>query len=150
MRVGIRADQAIRVLAELAVHPSPLSAAGLAAATDVPRSSLTAVVRDLRQARLIETRKGVVGGVRLRVPPDRITVADVIRAIEGPLVTIGEDRPSDVVYNGSAKRLVEVWVAARAALRQVLESVTVADVASGTLPDSISMLVEQPDAWHDR
>jgi Rrf2 family protein len=106
-------------------------------------------LRDLRRAGLLCARQGADGGFRFKVPPDQITLAAVIRAIDGPLITIGEDRPSDVIYSDSAKLLTDVWVAARASLRVVLEGVTVADVASGALPEALSVLLDDPEAWQD-
>ena len=151
MRVRIRVDHAIRVLVELAIQTDTglVTTESLANATDVSKSSLAAVLSDLRRAGLLGARQGLEGGFRFRIPPDRITLADVVRAIDGPLITIGEDRPGDIVYCGSAKPLTEVWVAARAGLRAVLEGVTVADVASGTLPKSLSVFLDQPDSWRD-
>ena len=148
----MRVDHAIRVLVELAVQTGTglVTTESLACATDMPKSSLAAILRDLRRGGLVDGRQGLEGGFRFRIPPERITLADVVRAIDGPLMTIGEDRPGDIVYRGSAKPLAEVWVAARASLRVVLEGVTIADVASGTLPEALSTFLDEPDSWRDR
>ena len=107
-------------------------------------------MNDLRRAGLVISQRGPDGGYRLARDPSDITIADVIRALVGPLAEVRGQRPEDTVYAGAAEHLQEVWVAVRAALRRVLDNVTLADVASGNLPPDILALMEDPDAWQPR
>jgi Rrf2 family protein len=106
------------------------------------------ILHDLKRAGLVRTRRGASGGYWLARPPQEIVLADVIRAVEGPLANIRGEYPEAVEYPpGAAEVLQEVWIAVRANLRAVLESVTLADLADGTLPKPVSKLTRDPDAW---
>src|SRR5262245_63036481 len=118
----------------------------LAEAQDIPRHFLDNILTDLRRAGLVLPQRGPDGGSRLARPADEITVAQVVRAIDGPLAAVRDVRPEALAYEGPAERLPEVWVAVRAALRGVLEHVTIADVASGRLPPDVEQLAADPDA----
>jgi Rrf2 family protein len=149
VRLTVKADYAIRALAELAVRSdgAPVKAEELADAQSIPRGFLLGIMAELRNAGLVTSQRGHEGGFAFRRPPKEITLADVIRAVSGPLAMVGDDRPGEVTYSGAAVILSEVWVAVRANLRAVLEHVTVADVAAGRLPKSVQRLTQNPDSW---
>jgi Rrf2 family protein len=108
------------------------------------------ILVELKHAGLVQSHRGAEGGYSLARPPSDITVADVIRAVEGPLATVQDTRPENLQYRGPAAGLRAVWVAVRSSLRSVLENVTLADLASGSLPKSVFKLAERPDAWISR
>jgi Rrf2 family protein len=105
------------------------------------------ILLQLRHAGLIDSRRGAEGGYRLARPAEDIALADVIRAIDGPLAGVGGQRPETLDFQGSAEPLKDVWVAVRASLRSVLEQVTIADIAGGELPEHVKALVADEDAW---
>ena len=123
------------------------SARSLAEAQQIPAPFLENILLDLKRGEIVEAFRGVDGGFRLARPADEISVADVIRAVSGPLATVRGVRPTAVEYQGSAQVLQELWVAVRASLRSVLETVTIAELASGRLPARIRRLAADPDAW---
>lgn len=148
MRVSAKADYAIRATVELAAAGAgPVKGDRLARAQEIPPNFLENILVDLRNAGLVASKRGAEGGYWLARPADEITLADVIRAVDGPLANVRGVRSELVTYQGSAKRLQEVWVAVRASLRAVLEHVTVADLARGELPPSVAALSADPDAW---
>jgi Rrf2 family protein len=150
MRISAKADYAVRAAAELATaEPTgrPVKGEQLAAAQGIPQNFLENILADLRHAGLVRTRRGAEGGYALTRPAAEITVADVLRAVEGPLAAVQGTRPEALRYAGAAARLPEVWVALRANLRAVLERVTLADLAAGTLPDPVADLTSPADAW---
>lgn len=108
------------------------------------------ILSDLRRADLVHSQRGAEGGYRLARSSGSITVADVIRAVEGPLANVQGIRPDEVAYQGLAVPLQEVWVATRAALRSVLENVTFDNLVVGELPETVKALVKEPDAWTPR
>ena len=152
MRISAKADYAVRAALELAASPDgdPVKGEKLAEAQDIPLQFLEHILLELKHAGLIQARLGARGGYRLARKPEQITVADVIRAVEGPLANIHENAPEDLHYAGSAERLRDVWVAVRAALRSVLENVTLAELASGNLPWRIDAILNNPEAWIKR
>jgi Rrf2 family protein len=119
----------------------------IAAAQEIPRHFLDNILNDLRRSGIVATQRGAEGGSRLARPAKDITIADVMRAMEGPLAAVRDVRPEQLSYEGAAKALPEVWVAVRAALRGVLERVTVADVVNEKLPRHVAKLLEDPEAW---
>jgi Rrf2 family protein len=152
VHVTARSDYAVRALAELA---SPSGATyrtvdDLAEAQHLPVKFLEGILTQLRRSGLLESRRGATGGFRLALPATDISVADVMRAVDGPLAAVRGLRPEDTAYDGAAMSLPLVWIAMRAAVRDVLESVSLADVASGQLPDSINELTRSDAAWHRR
>lgn len=148
MRVSAKVDYAVRALAELAAAgPGPVKGEAISSAQDVPLKFLENILSDLRRAGMVGSQRGSVGGYWLAVPAEGISIADVIRAVEGALADVRGERPEDVDYPGPAAALREVWVATRATLRSVLEVVTIADVASGDLPAVVHQLTSAPDAW---
>jgi Rrf2 family protein len=149
VRISAKTDYAVRAAVELASAPdgSVVKAERIAEAQDIPLNFLENILAQLRQARIVESRRGPEGGYVLARAPGDITIADVIRAIDGPLAGVSGHRPQDLGYTGTAEPLRDVWVAVRASLRDVLERVTLADVAAGKLPSHIGKLTSDPDAW---
>jgi Rrf2 family protein len=151
MRVSAKADYAVRAAVELAVAgEGPIKGERIAQAQDIPLKFLENILLELRHAGLVRSQRGAEGGYWLARPPEEITLAEVIRVVEGPIANVRGEGPQDVDYTGSAARLKEVWIAVRANLRSVLEAVTVADVAHGELPPEVEELVRDPDAWAAR
>lgn len=149
MRVSAKADYAIRAAVELAAaDPSvPLKAERIAEAQAIPIKFLETILLELKHAGIVRSQRGPEGGYALAQPAERINLADIIRAVDGPLANVRGDRPENTAYTGAAKPLTSVWIAVRVALRQVLEHTTLADVASGNLPGDVLRLGDQPDAW---
>lgn len=151
MHVTARADYAVRAIVELAARaPESATRVELAEAQDIPGKFLETILGDLRRAGLLESHRGSSGGYRVTRDPAEISLADVIRATEGPLAAVRGMPPEDVAYPGVAGHLTEVWIAVRASLRDVLEATTVADVLAGTLPDHVRELTARPDSWARR
>src|SRR4051794_7451907 len=152
MRITAKADYAVRAALELAAAPEgePVKGERLAEAQDIPLQFLEHILLELKHARLIQARRGAKGGYWLARPPDEVTVADVIRAVEGPLANIHESAPEDLHYAGAAERVRDVWVAVRANLRAVLESITLADITSKQLPWRLEALLSDPEVWAKR
>ncbi len=147
MRISARADYALRAAAELAAADGgPVKGDALAAAQSIPGKFLENILADLRHARLVRSQRGSDGGYWLAQPAEAITLADVIRAVEGPLAAVRGEAPEDVEYPGPAKDLQDIWIAVRASVRAVVEHVTLADLASGNLPPEIRALGQDPDA----
>ena len=152
MRVSAKVDYAVRAALELAAAPEgeQVKAERIAGAQAIPRKFLDTILQNLRQAGIVESRRGPDGGHHLARPAAEITIADVVRAVDGPLVGVSGRPPEAVEYAGPAAALRETWVATRASLRRVLEQVTLADVASGSLPAVVAELTAEPDAWARR
>lgn len=151
MRISAKADYAVRAAIELAASEGePVKAERLANAQGIPLNFLENILGELRHAGIVRSQRGAEGGFRLAKPPDQITIADVIRAVDGPLATVRGGPPEESSYPGAAAELPRVWIAVRKSLRAVVEQVTVADVASGRLPRSIVRLSEDPEAWVTR
>ena len=137
VRVSAKVDYALRAMVELAAtatdEPGLVKSERLATAQAIPPKFLESILLELRHAGLVSSQHGADGGYRLGRPATEITIADVIRAVEGPIATIHGTRPEDVTYAGSAIALRDVWIDLRTATRGVLEQTTVADlVARGT------------------
>src|SRR5829696_2108605 len=152
MRISAKADYAVRAALELAAAPDgePVKGERLAEAQQIPLQFLEHILLELKHARLIQARRGARGGYWLARDPAEVTIADVIRAVEGPLANIHENAPEELHYGGPAEKLRDVWVATRAALRSVLENVTLAEVADGELPWRIEAILNAPEAWLKR
>lgn len=149
MRVSAKADYALRALIEIATRDdgARVSAEELGRLQRIPRGFLQAILADLRRAGLVISVRGQSGGWRLAADSSTITVADIIRAVDGPLVSVYGLRPEAVEYHDSAKGLQLVWIAARANIRDVFERVTVAMLAEGKLPPDVMALTSDKDAW---
>jgi Rrf2 family protein len=152
MRISAKADYAVRAVVELAatVDEKPVKAERIATAQGIPLNFLENILGELRHAGLVRSHRGAEGGFRLAKDAADITVADVIRAVEGPLASVRGAPPEESEYQGASEALLRVWIAVRANLRNVVEQVTVADVAGGKLPKSIDKLAEDPEAWVTR
>ena len=151
VRISAKADYAVRAALELAAADSPpVKGERLADAQSIPLKFLENILGDLRHAGLVRSQRGADGGYWLGRPPGDITVADVIRAVEGPLASVRGGPPEEVAYDGAAESLARVWIAVRASLRSVVERVTLADVAAGRLPARVAKLAEDPEAWVTR
>ncbi len=150
VRITAKADYAVRAAVELAAAEStgkPVKGEQLARSQGIPQNFLENILTELRRAGIIRTRRGAEGGYRLARPAAEITVADVLRAVEGPLAAVQGVRPDELTYEGAAVQLPEVWVALRASLREVLEHVTLADIAKGKLPAAVKDRTRAKDAW---
>ena len=152
MRISAKADYAVRASVELAAatDEKPVKAERIATAQDIPLNFLENILGELRHAGIVRSHRGADGGFRLAKPADEITIADIIRAVEGPLASVRGGPPEETSYPGASEALPRVWIAVRANLRRVVEHVTVADVASGKLPTAIDRLAEDPEAWVTR
>jgi Rrf2 family protein len=152
MRISAKADYAVRAAVELAAADGdrPVKAERIATAQGIPLNFLENILGELRHAGIVRSHRGADGGFRLARPATEVTVADVIRAVEGPLASVRGGPPEDAEYAGAATSLPRVWIAVRANLRRVMEQVTIADVASSKLPKSIEKLTEDPGAWVTR
>jgi Rrf2 family protein len=149
VRVSAKVDYALRAAVELAALEDewPVKGERLASGQEIPLRFMENILGELRQAGIVASKRGAEGGYLLARPPAEIALADVIRAVDGPLANIGGLRPDQLSYDGSATPMKEVWVAVRGALRSVLEEVTVADVAGGRLPPAVTAAIADPDAW---
>lgn len=152
MRVTAKADYAVRAVVELAdaAQGSPRKVDQIAQAQGIPLSFLENILTQLRSAGIVRSQRGPEGGYWLSRPAAEVNLAQVIRAVEGPLVGVRGQRPEEVQYAGSAESLQQVWIALRANLRKVLEHVSVADVASGRLPKQVLTLTREEEAWTTR
>ncbi len=152
MKISAKAEYAVRALLVLAADTEgkPIRGETIARSQNMPMKFVENTLVELGRAGLVKSQRGPSGGFRLGKPAARITVADVVRAVDGPLAEVRGIRPDEVVYEGAAEHLQTVWVATRASLRNVLEHVTLADVVSGKIPRRIAKLAEDPDAWKVR
>jgi len=119
----------------------------IARAQAIPLKFLENILLDLKHAGLVQSQRGAEGGYWLAKAPEQIVLAEVIRAVEGPIANVRGERPEQVEYAGAAQPLRDVWVAVRANLRAVLETVTLADLAAGKLPEEVADIASDPEAW---
>jgi len=148
VRVSAKADYAVRAAAELAAaEEGPIKGERLADSQDIPLQFLEHILLELKHSGIVRARRGAKGGYWLARPADDITIAEIIRAVEGPIANVQSAPPESITYRGNAEHLQEVWIAVRASLRSVLESVTLSDLVSGDLPPVVEHLSGSPDAW---
>ena len=149
MNISAKADYAICAAVALAADEgdAPVKGEALARSQDIPTKFLENIMGDLRKAGIVSSQRGAVGGYWLARPADEVTLADVIRAVDGPLANVRGTRPEQTAYQGVTASLVDVWIAVRASLRSVLEAVTLADVVAGRLPARVARMARDPDAW---
>jgi Rrf2 family protein len=151
LQVSAKTDYALRAAAELARASTegsgPVKGEWISEAQGIPKKFMENILHDLKRAGIVRTRRGASGGYWLARPADEIALAEVIRAVEGPLANVRGEWPEAVEYPGAAESLKEVWIAVRANLRAVLESVTLADIAGGNLPKPVTVLTQDPEAW---
>jgi Rrf2 family protein len=152
MHVTAKADYAVRAVIELAgsSQDSPRKVDAVAQAQGIPVSFLENILTQLRSSGIVRSQRGPEGGYWLARPADQLNLADIIRAVEGPLVGVRGQRPEEIEYAGSSEALQNVWIALRTNLRKVLENVTVADVAAGKLPKEVLALTKGEEAWETR
>jgi Rrf2 family protein len=152
VRISAKTDYAIRAAAELAGSTGDgwTRTESVSQAQGIPLPFLLNILAELRSASLVTSRRGVDGGYRLARAPEQISVADVIRAVDGPLANIAGSLPEDLTYSGPATALRETWVALRAQMRSVLERVTLADLVAGRLPTEVTDLLDDQGAWKAR
>jgi Rrf2 family protein len=152
MRISAKVDYAVRAVVELAADDGvkPVKAERIATAQGIPLNFLENILGELRHAGLVRSHRGAEGGFRIAKPAQDITVADVIRAVEGPLASVRGGPPEDASYAGAASTLPRVWIAVRANLRRVVEQVTIADIAAGKIPRAVDKLTDDPGAWVTR
>ncbi|MGA2011608.1 MAG: RrF2 family transcriptional regulator [Solirubrobacteraceae bacterium] len=152
MRISAKADYAVRAVVELAAADGekPVKAERIATAQEIPLNFLENILGELRHAGIVRSHRGAEGGFRLARPAEEVTVADVIRAVEGPLASVRGAPPEESHYGGAATALPRVWIAVRVNLRRVVEQVTIADVARSELPAAVDKLTEDPGAWLTR
>src|SRR5215216_4520982 len=148
MRVSAKADYAVRAAIELAAAgEGPVKGDRIAEAQDIPLRFLENILGELKHAGLVQSQRGQEGGYWLNRPSDEITLAEIIRVVEGPLASVRGQRPDEIACEGAAEPLQRVWVALRANIRDVLESVTLADLVGGELPQLVLELTERPEVW---
>ena len=151
MRVSAKADYAVRAAVELAsrkvADEGPIKGGELATAQKIPLRFLENILGELRHAGVVQSQRGADGGYWLARSADDITLAEIIRSVEGPLASVRGERPEDLEYHGNSEQLRDVWVALRANIRTVLESVTLEDVVERRLPDAVTTIVGHPEVW---
>lgn len=151
MQVTARVEYALRAVAELAAEPERwFSRNDLAQAQELPGKFLESILRDLVREGILVSRRGTGGGFQLARPASEVSLAEVVRAVEGPLAAVRGMAPEGVTYSGPARALTEVWVAVRAAVREILEETTLADLVSGDLPEHVRRMISPEDAWRRR
>ncbi len=145
VRISLKVDYALRAMAQLASEGQrrPVKAEQLAAAQEIPVKFLLGILRELKQARLVSSRRGAEGGYSLSRPAQEISLADIIRAIDGPLANVHDTSLTQLTYPGPAAPLREIWMALRTSLRSVLETVTLADLARGRLPKHVRAMADE-------
>jgi Rrf2 family protein len=143
MRISARVDYAIRAMAELSIADGPVTVERIAAAQQLPLRYLVGILGDLRRTRLVQSQRGPEGGFTLGRPAEEISLADIFRAIDGPLAEVHDLSLTTLEYQGPAADLRTVWMAVRASLRRVLETVSLADVAAGRLPVHVLELADE-------
>jgi Rrf2 family protein len=150
-------DYALRAVSELAAAAlaagadgspvPPMTAERLATAQGIPAKFLESILVQLRRGGIVTAQRGPDGGYWLGRPAAEVTMADVIRVIDGPLAHVRGTRPEDLGYAGVARPLQDVWIALRASEREILDMVTFADVAGADMPKRVRELVANPQAW---
>jgi len=155
MHVSAKADYGMRALLELtAAHQETpgrlVKGDAIATAQGIPLKFLEGILRQLRQAGIVASQRGAEGGYRLDRDPASVSIADVVRALDGPLAAVRGQRPEQLEYAGASEHLREVWIALRVSMRHVLESTSLLDVAMGALPPDITGLLKEPGAWQRR
>jgi len=151
VKVTAKADYAVRAVLELAtVDEGLVKGERIANAQGIPLKFLENILIDLRHAGIVHAQRGAEGGYRLARDPAKVTLGEVIRAVEGPLASVRGEPPESVSYAGAAENLQTVWVAVRASLRSVLDDITLTEVVEDRLPQRVKRLTEQPNAWSRR
>jgi Rrf2 family protein len=151
MRISAKVDYALRAVVELAcAEGHPIKAEQVAAAQQIPLRFLENILHELKHEGIVAAQRGSTGGYTLGRGPGKITLADVIRAVDGPLANIKGKRPEELAYVGAAQPLQTIWVAVRANLRAVLEKTTIDDLTHDRLSEEVRALAGDADAWVGR
>jgi Rrf2 family protein len=147
MRLSARVDYALRAAAELAAAGAPRTLDQLAAAQEIPAKYLESILGEMRRGGILRSQRGPDGGYRLARPPEQISIADIIRVLDGELANVRGSRPENLEYTGAAVPLQQVWIALRASERSILEQVTLANIAGDSMPEAVAALIASPAAW---
>ena len=147
MQISAKVDYGMRALLVLACSGEPMTVEAMASDQGLPAKFLGVILNDLRRAGIVSSHRGRDAGYNLARPASQVTVADVIRALEGPLAQVRGIRPESATYQGAAKHLQDAWIAVRASLRGVLENINLEQVVKGDMPPGVAELVADPDAW---
>ena len=151
MRISAKVDYAVRASVELAAAgDEPIKGEQISEAQEIPLKFLENILGELTHSGIIASRRGAQGGYWLAKPAEEISLAEIVRAVEGPLATVRGQGPESLEYKGEAAPLQKVWIAVRANLRAVLENITLADLTAGDLPAELRKLLANPDAWQAR
>jgi Rrf2 family protein len=151
VQISARGDYAVRAALSLAqAYPTLMSAQAIAQDQQMPRKFLEAVLADLRRAGVVRAQRGAEGGYTLSQPPRDVTIGQILRAVDGPLAGVRGLRPEETKYSGAAENLPNLWVAVRAAVREVVDEVSLAELISGRMPAHVRKLTTRPDAWQPR
>jgi Rrf2 family protein len=151
MRISAKVDYAVRAAIELAAAGgSPVKGEEIAQAQDIPLKFLENILGELKHTGIVSSRRGAQGGYWLAKPADEVSLADIVRAVEGPLATVRGQGPESLEYRGGAKPLQDVWIAVRANLRAVMDETTLADLVGEELPSAVRELSEPAEAWSQR
>lgn len=147
MKLSARVDYALRAISELAAAGAPRTLDQLAEAQEIPGKYLESILGELRRGGILRSQRGPDGGYRLGRPAEAISIADIIRALDGELANVRGSRPENLEYGGAAVPLQQVWIALRASERSILEQVNLQHIASGEMPEPVAKLLSAPDAW---
>jgi Rrf2 family protein len=151
VQISARGDYAVRAALSLAqAYPALMSAQAIAQDQNMPRKFLEAVLADLRRAGVVRAQRGAEGGYTLSSSPRDVTIGQILRAVDGPLAGVRGLRPEETQYEGAAENLPNLWVAVRAAVREVVDEVSLAELISGRMPAHVRKLTTRPDAWQPR
>ena len=151
MRISAKVDYAVRAALELAATGGePIKGEAIADAQDIPLKFLENILGELKHTGIVSSRRGAQGGYWLAKDADEVSLADIVRAVEGPLATVRGQGPETLTYKGEAEPLQTVWIALRANIREVMEDTTLADVVGGKLPSEVRELSEPAEAWSQR
>jgi Rrf2 family protein len=151
MRISAKVDYAVRAAIELAAAGGePIKGEAIADAQDIPLKFLENILGELKHTGIVSSRRGAQGGYWLAKDADEVSLADIVRAVEGPLATVRGQGPESLTYKGEAEPLQKVWIALRANIREVMEDTTLADVVGGKLPSEVRELSEPAEAWSQR
>ena len=151
MRISAKVDYAVRAAIELAAAGGePIKGEAIADAQDIPLKFLENILGELKHTGIVASRRGAQGGYWLAKNAEEVSLADIVRAVEGPLATVRGQGPESLEYKGEAEPLQKVWIALRANIREVMEDTSLADVVGGKLPSEVRELSEPAEAWSQR
>ncbi len=150
MKISARSEYAVRAAAQLAAAGDNIvTAQAIAEAQGIPQKFLEGILTELRRGGVVVSRRGLRGGYSLGRSPHEVSIADIVRAVDGPLVFVRGERPTDLTYDGPAESLLNVWIALRASVRSVLDRVTLAHLIAGDLPQEVRDLLADDAAWEN-